>query len=100
VKLWSTILYIHCILLACTVPAATVLAQEQPVSAGIDNDRVQILVGGELFTSYRFARSQKYPYFWPVNGPVTGRSITTESSQPYPHHHSLFFGCDRVNGGN
>ena len=38
--------------------------------------------------------------FWPVNGPQLGQSITTETSQPYPHHHSLFFGCDRVNGGN
>jgi len=35
-----------------------------------------------------------------VNGPASGKSITTETSQPYPHHHSLFFGCDRVNGGN
>jgi hypothetical protein len=53
-----------------------------------------------LFTCYKFAGSQKYPYFWPVNGPLTGKSITTETSEPYPHHHSLFFGCDRVNGGN
>src|SRR5690606_35097058 len=43
---------------------------------------------------------QKYPYFYPVNGPISGESVTTESSEPYPHHHSLFFGCDRVNGGN
>ena len=35
-----------------------------------------------------------------MNGPVSGKSITTETSQPYPHHHSLFFGCDKVNGGN
>jgi hypothetical protein len=35
-----------------------------------------------------------------VNGPASGRSVTTETSEPYPHHHSLFFGCDRVNGGN
>jgi hypothetical protein len=35
-----------------------------------------------------------------VNGPASGKSITTETSEPYPHHHSLFFGCDRVNGGN
>ncbi|MGE5297539.1 MAG: DUF6807 family protein, partial [Solirubrobacterales bacterium] len=26
--------------------------------------------------------------------------VTTETSEPYPHHHSLFFGCDRVNEGN
>jgi hypothetical protein len=72
----------------------------QEVLAKLDKDKVAVAVGGQLFTCYKFAASQKYPYFWPVNGPVSGRSITTESSQPYPHHHSLFFGCDRVNGGN
>jgi len=75
-------------------------AASQKVSAKIEKDKVVVTVEGELFTCYKFAHSQKYPYFWPVNGPLTGKSITTETSQPYPHHHSLFFGCDRVNGGN
>jgi hypothetical protein len=57
-------------------------------------------VDGKLFTRYKFAETQKYPYFWPVNGPASGKSVTTETSEPYPHHHSLFLGCDRVNGGN
>ncbi len=64
------------------------------------DDRVQVFVGDTLFTEYRYRAEQKYPYFYPVNGPKSGKSVTTESSQPYPHHHSLFFGCDRVNGGN
>ena len=75
-------------------------AASQKVTAKIEKDRVVINVDGKLFTCYKFADSQKYPYFWPVNGPLTGKSITTETSEPYPHHHSLFFGCDRVNGGN
>ena len=72
----------------------------QDVSARLDKDQVQVFVAGKLFTCYKFAKDQKYPYFWPVNGPASGKSITTETSEPYPHHHSLFFGCDRVNGGN
>lgn len=72
----------------------------QKVTAKIKKDKVVVTVGGKLFTCYKFAKTQKYPYFWPVNGPATGKSITTETSQPYPHHHSLFFGCDRINGGN
>jgi len=71
-----------------------------PVGSSLEKDQVNITVSGKLFTSYKFAASQKYPYFWPVNGPATGASITTETSEPYPHHHSLFFGCDKVNGGN
>jgi len=72
----------------------------QAVGAKLKEDQVVVTVGGKVFTCYKFAASQKYPYFWPVNGPTSGKSVTTESSQPYPHHHSLFFGCDRVNGGN
>lgn len=51
-------------------------------------------------TVYRAGQHQKYPYFYPVAGPKSGLSLTSESSQPWPHHRSLFFGCDRVNGGN
>lgn len=53
-----------------------------------------------LITGYRAHRSQKYPYLYPVAGPATGQSLTAETSLPYPHHRSLFFGCDRINGGN
>ena len=71
-----------------------------PINASLEKDRIDISVAGKLFTSYKFSASQKYPYLWPVNGPATGTSITTETSEPFPHHHSLFFGCDKVNGGN
>jgi hypothetical protein len=72
----------------------------QKMTAKLEKDQVVVNVDGKLFACYKFAASQKYPYFWPVNGPLSGKSITTETSEPYPHHHSLFFGCDRVNGGN
>ena len=64
------------------------------------DDRVRVLSGDQLLTEYRFAEDQKYPYLYPLNGPRSGQSVTTESSEPYPHHHSLFFGADFVNGGN
>jgi hypothetical protein len=75
-------------------------AASPKVTAALDKDKITVTIDGKLFTCYKFAASQKYPYFWPVNGPLSGKSITTETSEPYPHHHSLFFGCDRVNGGN
>lgn len=83
---------------ACLWPCAVQAAQN--VSAKLEGSQVTISVDGALFTAYKFAPDQKYPYFWPVNGPVSGASVTTETSEPYPHHHSLFFGCDKVNGGN
>ncbi|NBB72098.1 MAG: hypothetical protein GVY35_00295 [Bacteroidetes bacterium] len=83
--------------------------QAEPVPGHLDEgalraqqmeDRVRVTVDGALFTEYKYADDQKYPYFFPVRGPRTGESVTTESSEPWPHHHSLFFGCDKVNGGN
>lgn len=71
-----------------------------PVFAEMTTRSVEITVGAKRFTSYKFEPSQKYPYFHPVCGPISHRSLTTESSDPWPHHHSLFFGCDRVNGFN
>jgi hypothetical protein len=61
---------------------------------------ITVWAGDEVFTTLKTGKEQKYPYFYPVNGPLTNTSVTTETSEPYPHHHSLFFGCDRVNGGN
>ncbi len=77
-------------------------AKDPQVTARLEADRMRVVVDidGKRFTCYKYGSLQKYPYFWPVNGPTSGKSITTESSWPWPHHRSLFFGCDQVNGGN
>jgi hypothetical protein len=62
--------------------------------------QIWIRLNNRLLTCYRAHRSQKYPYLFPLTGPVSGASLTDETTLPYPHHRSLFFGCDRVNGGN
>lgn len=61
--------------------------------------RIDVTIGGKFFTSYRFAEDEKYPFFYPVNGP-SGASVTSMRNGEYPHHSSLFFGCDMLNGGN
>jgi len=88
------------VLLIVTLGLACAGDAGQKMTAALDKDKIAVTIDGKLFTCYKFAADQKYPYFWPVNGPLSGKSITTETSEPYPHHHSLFFGCDRVNGGN
>ena len=70
------------------------------LTAEKQDEMIIVRIDEITFTCYRFGDGQKYPYFYPVNGPLTGLSVTTESSLPYPHHRSLFFGLDRVNGGN
>ncbi|MDO4575590.1 MAG: PmoA family protein [Planctomycetia bacterium] len=54
----------------------------------------------QLLAVYRTCPNQKYPYIYPLAGPKSMVSVTTESGQPWPHHRSMFFGLDRVNGGN
>jgi hypothetical protein len=63
------------------------------------NSKIDIIVNKNLFTSYILSEDEKYPFFFPVNGP-SNASVTSMRNANYPHHSSLFFGCDRVNGGN
>ena len=62
--------------------------------------QIWIRYNNRPLTCYRAHRSQKYPYLFPLPAPVSGLSLTDETTLPFPHHRSLFFGCNRVNGGN
>lgn len=74
-------------------------AKPQMLAATQNGSRIDVTVGREFFTSYRFAADEKYPFFYPVNGP-SGASVTSMRNGQFPHHSSLFFGLDKVNGGN
>jgi len=63
-------------------------------------DRIDITIGDVFFTSYRCPENEKYPFFFPLNGPVSRSGMTTMRDGLWSHHSSLFFGCDMVNGGN
>ncbi len=62
-------------------------------------DKIEIRANGSLITNYILSDKEKYPFFFPVNGPSKA-SVTSMRNANYPHHSSLFFGCDQVNGGN
>lgn len=70
------------------------------ITAETVGSKINITIDGKFFTSYIFSQDEKYPFFFPVNGPATGASVTSMRNGEYPHHSSLFFGCDMVNGGN
>jgi len=72
---------------------------QNTISAEKLGDKIDIRINGNLFTSYILSEHEKYPFFFPVNGPSRA-SVTSMRNANYPHHSSLFFGCDRVNGGN
>jgi hypothetical protein len=70
------------------------------LTAYLKDAQVQVRWNNMPLTSYRATPSQKYPYFYPLNGLASGTSLTTESSLPYPHHRGLWLGCEPLNGGN
>jgi hypothetical protein len=77
-----------------------VAVSQKGIKAAAIGNRIDITINGRFFTSYHFPENEKYPFFYPVNGPKTGSSVTSMRNGEYPHHSSLFFGSDRVNGGN
>jgi hypothetical protein len=72
---------------------------QSKITAEKVGDKIEFRINGNLFTSYTVSEHEKYPFFYPVNGP-SNASVTSMRNANYPHHSSLFFGCDRVNGGN
>jgi hypothetical protein len=92
-------LYKNLVLLAATVFFTIPLFAAKITAVRVGN-KINVTVNGKFFTSYIFSDDEKYPFFYPVNGPVSGGSVTSMRNGEYPHHSSLFFGCDLVNGGN
>jgi hypothetical protein len=70
------------------------------ITAAKVGSKINVTIDNKYFTSYIFSEDEKYPFFYPVNGPLSGGSVTSIRNSEYPHHSSLFFGCDLVNGGN
>ena len=92
-KLFIATMIIAGLMIVIPIPAAKISA----VKVG---SKINVTIDSKYFTSYIFSDDEKYPFFFPVNGPVTGGSVTSMRNGEYPHHSSLFFGCDLVNGGN
>ncbi|MDP4223237.1 MAG: PmoA family protein [Bacteroidota bacterium] len=82
------------------VTTITVAASGAKITAEKVGSKINVTIDGKFFTSYIFSDDEKYPFFFPVNGPHSGGSVTSMRNAEYPHHSSLFFGCDLVNGGN
>lgn len=89
------------ILLSFIILASCMLQiQAAKIAAVKVGSKISVTIDGKFFTSYIFSSDEKYPFFYPVNGPLSGGSVTSMRNGEYPHHSSLFFGCDQVNGGN
>lgn len=85
-----------CLMSILLFPGFAAYSQVTAVKVGT---RIDVSINGNLFTQYVCSDDEKYPFFFPVNSP-SGFGVTSMRNGLYPHHSSLFFACDRVNGGN
>jgi hypothetical protein len=77
----------------------TQMGVDAQITAVQHGPNIEVRIKDQYFTTYISSPDEKYPFFYPVNGP-SGASVTSMRNGTYPHHSSLFFGCDKVNGGN
>ncbi len=55
--------------------------------------RMQVLVGGKEAFVYLYGKNLDLPHFFPVRSP-SGRPMTVQKTEPYPHHRSFWFADD------
>ncbi len=92
-------------LLIMTVPSfAGAPNDKMPVQFVQDTNKIDILIGGKLFTSYRYGLELTKPVLYPVKSP-SGITLTrgfpfeiiSGESNDHPHHYGIFFTYDKVN---
>jgi hypothetical protein len=52
--------------------------------------RLQILISGQEALVYCYGTNVDLPHFYPVRSP-SGKSMTVEQTEPFPHHRSFWF---------
>ncbi len=74
------------------VTAFRALAQPETIQCKPDDARgqMQILIGGKAALVCRYGDDVDLPHFYPVRSP-SGKSMTVEQTEPYPHHRSFWF---------
>lgn len=81
------------LILALLFAAPAVVGIAQPtIEFKTDEARsqMQILIGGQEAVGYVFGTNVDLPHFFPLRSP-SGKSMTVEQTQPYPHHRSFWF---------
>lgn len=61
-----------------------------------DNDKgqLQVLIDGREALVYQYKQDLDLAHYYPIRSP-SGKSMTVQKTEPYPHHRSFWFG-DRV----
>lgn len=72
--------------LAADVPPATITHQPGANAAGT----IQFKAGDQLALVFNYGPDVDQPHFYPVLSP-SGKSMTVQRTEPYPHHRSFWF---------
>lgn len=101
-SIWTCWIVAICV----TVCSEAVAGDKRPQFSVVQHDdRVTVNIDGELFTEY-LTESGRKPALWPVIGP-TGEPITRAypiregqpgESNDHPHHRSIWFAFEGING--
>jgi hypothetical protein len=79
---------------AAALSAAPVAQCAEPTAIEFKRDdgkgQMQILIGGKEALVYCYGKDVDLPHFYPVCSP-SGKSMTVEQTEPYPHHRSFWF---------
>jgi len=84
--------------------ASAVRGASQDVQLTIKGESLEVTIGGQPFTVYNFAKTQKKPYFSPVRGPegqIMSRPLLDPNGRAWrdhQHHKGIWFSIDEVNG--
>jgi hypothetical protein len=82
------------LVLVLTVTAAPIAWSAEPAAVEFKHDeakgQLQILIGGREALVYCHGKEVDLPHFYPVRSP-SGKSMTVQQTEPYPHHRSFWF---------
>ena len=96
----STILAAVALLLIALPAAKPVLAEgpaqgseAPPVTLDRNDDegRLRVLIDGKEALVYLYGKDRDLVHYYPVRSP-SGKSMTVQQTEPYPHHRSFWFG--------
>ncbi len=90
--------------IGCTEAARTGSESAPKIEFVKGKDKIDVVIGGELFTSYMFSRTLTKPVLYPVKTPAgvkVNRGFPFEKIEgeatDHPHHVGIFFTYDEVN---
>ncbi len=93
------------IILSCVIVFSTAhCATGADIKFVQDSNKIDIIIGDKLFTTYRYGSELTKPILYPVNSP-SGILLTRHfpfeivpgESNDHPHHMGIFFAYDKVN---